>query len=151
MLKKSDMLSREVVKNINQELAQIYQQTLQIFNIRLINLDPKVFKLLQQSGARNDFIQFAEQCMQIIRKIFTICNRPIGFFVEYSSADLPKEIYALKTIMSMNNYAIAMMREQQFPFNQKIMLDYLRESYMSHQEIKKMDQYIQHDQTFEAA
>lgn len=123
-----------------------------MFNHRLMSLDPKLFKLLHQNGAKNDFIHFAEHCMHIMRKIFTLCMRPIVFFVDYqSNSELPKEFYAMKTIMAMNNYAIAVMKEHQFPFNQKIMLDYLRESYMSQADIKKMDQYISTGISFEQA
>jgi hypothetical protein len=97
---------------------------------------------MQQSGGKNDFVHFSEHCMQILRRIFSMCSRPIAYFSDFSSHEQPKEIYALKTIMAMNNYSIAVSKEFQFPFNYKIMVNYLRESYLSHQEIKKMDQYI---------
>lgn len=72
-------------------------------------LDWKMLKSMQQSGSKNDFLQFSEHCMQILRRIFHICRRPLGFFMDYSIPELPKEIYLLKTIMAMNNYAIAVM------------------------------------------
>jgi hypothetical protein len=49
--------------------------------------------------------------MHILKKIMTVCLKPLVFYIDNLNNELPKEVYAMKTIISMNLYSLSLSHE----------------------------------------